>query len=187
MCEEESSVVMANEEMDEREDVKSNDIVEKKSKADEIKANNCNDENQEFKVIKSIVYENEKEEDVEKECMKCKTNKEISSCIEAMHETLVSELKKELFTLTVKSDEEEHENDEEAYLATDKMGKTIDDRFNIDAMEDGYAGGCVKGKDISEIIKKKMKSKEEEVKSMLKEKREEEEKRKVQVERDEES
>ena len=74
--------------------------------------------------------------------------------------------------MTLKSDEEENEINEEAYLAIDKMGKKIDDRFNIDAMVDIYVGGCVNVKDISERIKKKIKSKEEEVKSMLKEKRE---------------
>ena len=77
-----------------------------------------------------------------------------------MCETLVSELKKELFNLTVESDEEEYKNDEEAYLAIDKIVKTTDDRFNIDAMADGYVGGCIKGKDVSERIKKKIKSKE---------------------------
>ena len=104
---------------------------------------------------------------------KVQTNKEISSCIEATYETLVSELKKELFNLIVKSDEEEYENDEEAYLVIDKLGKMIDDRFKIDAMADGYVGWCVKGKDVSEINKNKIKSKEEDVKCKLKGKREE--------------
>ena len=104
-----------------------------------------------------------------------------------MCEILVSELKKELFNLTLKSDEEECKNNEAAYLAIHKMGKKIDDRFNIDVMVDGYVGECVKGKDISERIKKKSKSKEDEVKIMLKEKREEEEKRKENVESEEES
>ena len=57
--------------------------------------------------------------------------------------------------MTVESDEEEYENDEEAHLATDKMSKIIDDRFNIDAMVDSYVGGCVKGKEVSERTKRK--------------------------------
>ena len=84
-------------------------------------------------------------------------------------------------------DEEECENAEESYLAIDKMGKTTDDRLNIDAMADDHAWRCVKGEDMSERIKKKSKSKEEEVKSALKEKREEEEERNVHAEREEES
>ena len=70
-CEEEFSVI-ANEEMHEREEMKSNDNgIE-------------NETSKELKVIKSNVYESEYEEDIEKECPKCKTNKETSSCIEAM-------------------------------------------------------------------------------------------------------
>ena len=82
-----------------------------------------------------------------------------------MHKVLVSKLKKEQFNLTVKCDEEERENDKEAYLAIDKIGKTIDDRFNIDAMADSCVGGRVKSKDVSKRINKKIKSNEKKLKA----------------------
>ena len=56
-----------------------------------------------------------------------------------MHETLVSEMKKELFNLTFKSDEEEFESHEEACLAIGNMGKMADERCNIETMK----GCCV--------------------------------------------
>ena len=55
-----------------------------------------------------------------------------------MHEILVSELKEELFKVTVKSHEEEHESNEEAYLEIDNTIKIIEDTFNIEAMKDSY-------------------------------------------------
>ena len=54
------------------------------------------------------------------------------------------------------------------------MGKIIDERHNIENMKSGYVGGCIKGKDIVEIMTEKLKSKEEEVKQKLNDKREKE-------------
>ena len=135
---------------------------------------NASKVNQEIKVNKINVDENEHDEDVEKECAQCKINQESSSFMEAMHERMVSELKKELFNMTFKRDEEEFESHEEACLAIDNMGEIIDERCVIETMKRCYAEGCIKGKDVAERMKKKMKSKEEEVEQTLKEKREEE-------------
>ena len=81
-----------------------------KSKVDESEYEEFKTEskvNQEIKVNKINVDENEHNEDDEKECAKCKINQENSTFTEAMHQITVSELKKELLNLTVKSDEEE--------------------------------------------------------------------------------
>lgn len=80
-----------------------------------------------------------------------------------MHKTLVSELKEELFKVMFNSHEEEHESHEEAHLGIYNMYGIIEDIFNIEAMKDCYVGGHIKGKDITEELKKKVKCKEEEV------------------------
>ena len=64
-----------------------------------------NDDKQKIKANKSNGADNEHEEDFEKGCVKCEIIQENSSLTEAMHETLVSRLKKDLFNLSVKSDE----------------------------------------------------------------------------------
>ena len=42
------------------------------------------------------------------------------------------------------------------------MGKIIDERCDIETMNGCYVGGYIKGKDVAERMKKKIKSKEEE-------------------------
>ena len=81
-CEEESSVVMANEETHERKALKSND-----------NESDYETSNQESKAVKNDKALKKK---VKKGFGKCKMNQEKSSFIDEMHETLVSELKEEL-------------------------------------------------------------------------------------------
>ena len=56
----------------------------------------------------------------------------------------------------------------------DNHRKIIDERHNVENMKSGYVGGCIVGKDVAETMTEKLKSKDEEVKKMLKDKREEE-------------
>ena len=57
------------------------------------------------------------------------------------------------------------------------MGETIDERHNVENMKSGYVGGCIVGKDVAETMTEKLKSKEEEVKKIVKDK----EKKKVKL------
>ena len=136
-----------------------------------------NNDKQKIKENKSNGVDNGHKEDFERGCVKCKINQENSTLIEVMHEKLFSELKNDLFNLIVKSDEEKYESDEKACLAIDNMDKIVHERHNIETMKCGNVGGYIKGKDIAERMKKKIKNKKEEVEQILKEK----EKKKVKL------
>ena len=60
-----------------------------------------------------------------------------------------------------KSQEKECDSQEEANLGIDNMHKIMDNTFDIEAIKDCYVGGFIKGKDITEELRKKVKSKEE--------------------------
>jgi len=64
-------------------------------------------------------------QDVEKGCVKCEKLRENSTKIEAMHETLVSELKDELCRVT-------HNIEEEGYLEVYCTQKQIEEEFDIE-------------------------------------------------------
>ena len=119
-----------------------------------------------IKATKSNGSDNEQEEEYEKECVKYKTLQENSALTEVMYEMLVSELKKDPLSLTVKTNEEDYERYEKEHLAIDNMGKIIDERCYIESVKSGYVGGCIKDKNIAEIMTEKLKSKDEEVKQM---------------------
>ena len=102
----------------------------------------------------------------EKECVKCEIIKEHSALMEVLHEMLVSELKDDLISIRIRSDDEEHKSDEKACEAIENSRKIMQERHNIEKMKSGYVGGHVKGKDIAETMKEKLKRKEEEVKNI---------------------
>ena len=108
----------------------------------------------------------------EKECVKCKIIQENSALMEVMYEMLVSDLKSDFLSLTVQSDDEDFESEEKVHEGIDNHPKIIDERHDIENIKSGYVGGCIMGKDIEEIMTETLKSKEEEVKKILKDKRE---------------
>ena len=70
--------------------------------------------NKKTKVTKSNNTDNECEEMCERECVKYKIIRKNSALTEVMHKMLVSELKDDLHSLTVKSDDEDNESEEKA-------------------------------------------------------------------------
>lgn len=76
-----------------------------------------------------------------------------------MCEILVSDLKSNLLTLKVHSEDEDFESKEKFYEEIDINSKTLDERHSIDNMKSSYSGGCVWGKEITEMMTETMKIK----------------------------
>ena len=84
-----------------------------------------------------------------------KKTQDNSRLAEAMCETLVSELKDELYRVTCNSQEE-------AGLEVDGVHKQVEDEFDVEDTEDAHEGDFIQVKEVTEEFKKKVKDREEE-------------------------
>ena len=124
---------------------------------------------QESKAVESVnvLVKNLKQE-IEKGCVKCEKLQKNSTCIEVMHETLVSELKDEMCRVMYNSKEEN-------YLEVDDMQKQIEENFEMEDTEEFYEGRdkFIQVKEIVEEMKKKARDSEEDAELKVELEREE--------------
>ena len=132
-----------------------------------------NDENNEAKATRSNGVSNEIEEDHEAECEKHEAIQENSALTEVMCEMLVSEIKSDLLTLKVHSEDEDFESEEKFCEEVDEKRTTVDERQDIENVKISHAGERIWGKDATEMMTETTKIKELEVKMKLRDKRKE--------------
>ena len=99
---------------------------------------------------------------------------ENSTFMEVLYEFLVSDLKKERVSVINRNDDEECESVEKAHEAIENNIDMVNDKCNVEKMQNSYVGRSVKGKHAAELTNEKIKSEDEVVQQTTKEIREKE-------------